>query len=66
LQPDLIPNKKEVVLVSGVSELGGCVVIQIPFSHKEDHIVFSEKQIFHEIPNNLIPITKVWKKRPQI
>ena len=58
----LIPNKKEVLLISGVSETGECIVIQIPFFRKEDHIVFSEKQISHEIPNNLTPITKVWRK----
>ncbi len=60
--PSLIPNKEEVLLISGVSETGECVVIQIPFYHEENRIVFAEQQISYEIPNNLISITKVWKK----
>jgi hypothetical protein len=60
--PSLIPNKKEVLLISGLSQTGECIVIQIPFFHENENIVFSEKQISYETPNSLMPIKNVWKK----
>jgi hypothetical protein len=58
----LIPNKKEKLIISGISEMGHVTIIAFPFSRKENHIVFSEREIYHETPNYLIPITKIWKK----
>jgi hypothetical protein len=58
-----IPDKKEALCITGMSQEGECISINVPFHLEGDKVVLSEESMHNQKPNYLANIEKVWKKK---